>query len=483
MKTKEEITLTVHTILAQSYQIRTETHQGKQHIVVPVIMMVEGVHAGSRGPLLHLASELGKVVDSWNGIPITIDHPQQQGAYISANNPEIIDNCVGRVYNTYIDGDKLKAEAWLDVEKLKAVSPEASAYIMQQKPLDVSVGVFSDEQEEQGEWNGESYIAIAHNHRPDHLALLPGGRGACSWADGCGIRVNTNFKSKANGMKTEELFKVYKDLNKAGFAVSPVVNETGYMELMQSMSAKFDSMDSGATYYYMEELYDDKVIYRRRNSEFPGNNALFQQSYEVDEAKKINFVGDPVEVKKETSYLPISTNSFKRTKFNNKSDTTMNVNKKVEELVANSNGRFVDCDKQWLSNLTDEQLDKIKPQTVVKTEKQELDVNTALKFLKENETKTEDVLELLSKEAKEAYDKGIKLHNDKLKELKDIILANSKVWAQEELDAMEFDMLDKLSKSVKPAADYSGMDAGGDNPVVNAQEQEDEDFLPIMQTV
>lgn len=31
---------------------------------------------------------------------------------------------------------------------------------------------------------------IARNLNPDHLALLPGGTGACSWEDGCGVRAN-----------------------------------------------------------------------------------------------------------------------------------------------------------------------------------------------------------------------------------------------------------------------------------------------------
>ncbi len=171
--------------------VRTETHQGRRHLVVPVVMMVEGVHNGSHGNIFHPASELGRFPGSWNGIPVTVQHPEENGTNISANQPGVIDTwTVGRVYNTVMDGSRLRAEAWLDEERIANLSPQALAAIMNGRALEVSVGIFSDEEETPGTWNNEEYVAIARNHRPDHLALLPGGVGACSWADGCGVRTN-----------------------------------------------------------------------------------------------------------------------------------------------------------------------------------------------------------------------------------------------------------------------------------------------------
>jgi hypothetical protein len=191
---------------ASNYEIRHEVHQGRKHMVVPVVMMIEGVHNGSHGPLLHLAEDLGKFLGVWNGIPISIHHPEENGGHISANQPNIIDSqVVGRVYNTAIDGGKLKAEAWLDEEALQRVSAEAYEHLVMGRPLDVSIGVFTEEDLHSGEWNGRRYEAIARNHRPDHLALLPGGVGACSWADGCGVRTH----EKGGGALSEDELKVY----------------------------------------------------------------------------------------------------------------------------------------------------------------------------------------------------------------------------------------------------------------------------------
>jgi len=185
----------MYQVQANNYEIRMETYMGRKHLIVPVVMMVEGVHCGSAGPLFHSIEELGKYPASWNGIPVSIQHPEQDGQYISANSPEVLERqTVGQVFNTFVDGNKLKAECWIDIERITAISPEAYSYLQNKRPLEVSIGVFSDDVPQEGDWNGEHYVAIATNHRPDHLALLPGGRGACSWADGAGIRINSKQK-------------------------------------------------------------------------------------------------------------------------------------------------------------------------------------------------------------------------------------------------------------------------------------------------
>ena len=186
------------------YNVQERMHQGRKHLVVPVTMMVEGVHNGSHGPLLHTIAELGKFPEVWNGIPVVIDHPEVDGQNVSANDPDIIDTrTVGRVYRTHVNGNRLKAQAWLDEEKLKAICPTTFEKVKSGEQLEVSVGVFSDEEKIDGDWNGEVYEARAINHRPDHLAILPTSQGACSLADGCGIRANkSNLNLKTKSMET-----------------------------------------------------------------------------------------------------------------------------------------------------------------------------------------------------------------------------------------------------------------------------------------
>ena len=182
----------------ENYSITERTHQGKTYEVVPVIMLVQGVLKGSQGPLLHTVEEFGRIPSSWNGRPVVVGHPKDEdGNFVSANSPDIVDNkTVGTVYNSYIDGNRLKGEVWLDKEKLATISPEVVSILAKNEILEVSVGVFTENEPVSGDWSGVQYDAIARNHRPDHLALLPGGIGACSVEAGCGIRVNSLIEEK-----------------------------------------------------------------------------------------------------------------------------------------------------------------------------------------------------------------------------------------------------------------------------------------------
>lgn len=204
------------------YEPKIVVHQEKAHLVVPVVMMVEGVHNGSLGPIYHPIEELAKYPESWNGIPVVVYHPEKDGEPVSANSPEVIDAMtVGRVYNTSVDGKKLKAEVWFDEEKLNKVSTNTLNDVNDSRQIEVSLGMYADYEVEEGEWNGETYQMIAYNHRPDHLAILPDQIGACSCADGCGLGVNNmdinatvtgmEEKRKELGMSVAEFYAVPRD--------------------------------------------------------------------------------------------------------------------------------------------------------------------------------------------------------------------------------------------------------------------------------
>jgi len=456
----------VHFETQYTYTPRVESYQGKEYIVVPVVMMTEGVHNGSRGAVYHSPDELGKIVEAWNGIPVTISHPMnEQGEFVSANSPNILSSwAVGQIFNARMDGIKLKAEAWLDVQRMTSISPDALERVRSGEIMEVSVGIFSDEIEEEGDWNNEHYIAVAKNYRPDHLALLPGETGACSVADGCGLRVN-----KQKGGNDVNTLDVFKELNKQGFSVSPIVNEVSFSQIMDQLYSLVDGRDNDTERYYLEDVYDDYVVYRKRkitqtnDGEISGSEVvgLFKQAYQIDASDKVAFVGEPVEVKKSVSYVTLKEHetSRKRTKFNtNKKEENGMCAKcpeKVNELIAHSATHFDEKDKEWLGNLTEDQLDKLIPKVQVNktTEpvKVEVTEEEAWKVLKLN---------------KEQYDMGVKIYNDQRTEVTKEILANSEegVWKEEDLKEMKLDVLKKVAKSLKKKEEtlgnYSGMGAG-----------------------
>jgi hypothetical protein len=123
---------------------------------------------------------------------VLVNHPTNGGTPTSANNPRIWEGQVlGQVWNSQFDGKHLKAEIWLNEDRTRTIAPELLKLINQGANIDVSTGLFSTEEKTPGIWNGEKYSAVARRHVPDHLAILPYQRGACSWADGCGIRINS----------------------------------------------------------------------------------------------------------------------------------------------------------------------------------------------------------------------------------------------------------------------------------------------------
>lgn len=348
------------------YEIREEQILDRPYWVVPVVMMVEGVHHGSRGPLLYTQEELAATVHAWDGMPVTIGHPQDdKGKYISANLPGVLSGIIGRIYNAKMKGKKLTAEVWVDMSTLVQVSTDAMEYIKEKKALDVSVGVFSEEVGEEGEFNGETYRAEATNIIPDHLALLPGVDGACTWEDGCGIRNNQKHtmekekKTKAFVVDKKACLQTFLDTNQG---VDLIDNKASFNQIVSNVYDLLNSMDTIVHSYYLEEVFDNHVVYSKVDKT-SREKTMFKQSYNMAEDEKIEFQGDPVKVRKKVTFVNMIS-GLKRTNFNNK--TKIKMNKKtctctVDSLIGNEALRFTEDDREWLTELSQEQLNKLTP--------------------------------------------------------------------------------------------------------------------------
>lgn len=167
--------------------VRREKLHGRDYIVAPMAMLTEGVHNGSGGPLYYPEDECRSSVQSWNMRPVVVYHPEINGQGVSACDPDILEKQqVGMVMNTRWDG-KLRAEAWLEESLLDKVDNRILEALEQNKMMEVSTGLFTDNEVAPGVWGNEPYTHVARNHKPDHLAILPDRVGACSIADGAGL--------------------------------------------------------------------------------------------------------------------------------------------------------------------------------------------------------------------------------------------------------------------------------------------------------
>jgi len=165
---------------------RREVFEGREFLVAPVVALVPGVLNGFLNP----ADEVAKYVDAWNDAPVPIGHPTRGGVNVSARSLDVLaHNVIGRFQNVTFEENRLKGELWLEIEKAERVGDVAVAVLAALEagePVEVSTAYFADQELVSGEWNGKPYQGINRNIRPDHLALLPGAKGACSWQDGCG---------------------------------------------------------------------------------------------------------------------------------------------------------------------------------------------------------------------------------------------------------------------------------------------------------
>jgi hypothetical protein len=201
----------METILANlsSAKTRRTTINGREYLVAPLSLIVPGVLNGSKGALYYPPEEISRDPGAWNGMPLVVYHPSRNGEHVSGRDPEILESQgVGYVYRAAVNSDgKLAGEGWFDVEAVKKVDqsmaerksakgdPAYDAILPRLEaglPIELSTGLFTENEpaEAGANYNGKPYSFIARNYRPDHLAILPDQKGACSNDDGCGVLVN-----------------------------------------------------------------------------------------------------------------------------------------------------------------------------------------------------------------------------------------------------------------------------------------------------
>jgi len=466
---------------------RMESLDGRSHVVVPMVAMVEGVHCGSKGCDLYLKEELGKFVEAWNGVPIPVMHPQRGDEYISANIPEVLETqVVGRFFNARFEEGKLKGEAWIDIEKAKSIYPDLLTMLNSSARLEVSTGLWSDDEVVEGEWNGERYEAIVRNIRPDHIALLPGAEGACSWEDGCGVRANQDKKggegmnvdevvgeleNKAGGKgKIREFFGIL--AKKLGFRAQ----ELSHDEIRSKLQEEVDKLDvppseSPSILHYVVDVFDDYFVYEKRQSD--GDSELYKQEFEVQEDGSVALKGQPEKVMKNVEYVraqgKVVANFDKKPKTGQGGEQMGCCEEKIQALI--ESGKFAEEEREWLSTLEEDKIDKLlalaeekkddaDPASQPKDEpKDDPTANqqqatgdggdSATGDAEPKDKKPLDVnqfLETVPAEFREVLESGVKMHRERKESLVKAILANERnKFTQEYLQERSIDELEALA--------------------------------------
>jgi hypothetical protein len=253
--------------------IRKAKFEGRDHLIAPVVAVKEAVLNGH----LVLYDEFSAYPSAWEGVPLPIYHPEKNRQRVTANSPDILESqVVGRMFNVMCDDtDKaLKGELWIDIVKAQASNDgkEIIRRLEAGEVLEVSTGYFSDLELTAGFHNGVRYDAIQRNMRPDHLALLPDKKGACSWTDGCGAPRLNQQQPAANNVK-------YLVTEKGGGTHMPVTDNAGNADhrLMGAAWAALHGGYRGNQYTgpgKQKAIAKLKAMYKKEKMATPAGNAF-----------------------------------------------------------------------------------------------------------------------------------------------------------------------------------------------------------------
>lgn len=421
-------------------KIRHDTFEGRPFLVVPMVMLVEGVHNGSQGPLLYLNEELRKAPQAWNHKPIVIYHPEGP----TACDPAVLESRgVGLIFNTRFK-DKLTAEAWLEKSKLKEVDERVLTSLENGETVEISTGLFMECDVSPGEWKGEEFIGTVRNMRPDHLAILPDQKGACSVADGAGLLCNQVSHEQLRDM------------------------------LRGALNARFPNED----FIFIEAVFDNFVIYER-------DNKIWRLTFTSSDTE-VTLTGEPEEVVRVTRFETPSGDVV----GNLKGESPVDKKEFVSGLIAN--GAWNEDDRKFLMSLSEVQLTKIGSDTDVTANEKETEepkkVTKVKKIVKRQPVANEDeddstadkdgkIVPFPGKQQEEpkeqtfeewvgnapaAYQEvianSLQVHGAQKSQLIQAIISNEDSgWTEEELQAMNLKTLHKIAvpylKAPKTEAD------------------------------
>jgi len=447
------------TFASETGAIRLETFNSKEHIVVPVVAVVEGVMfaSGADGPELVTAEVLSRAPGSWNGRPVVVNHPKStDGEMISANDPITLESqSIGVLFNTKVEDKKLKTEAWIDTARaseLGGVIEETINAVSEGEVVEVSVGAFVSTLAQEGTFDDKEFSAIWQDVVPDHLAILEKGvKGACSIEDGCGTNrvASCGCQSKEAQLEKKTLnaltmtnASLMSDFEKISIAITDKLNGEGFLTDIQG------DTNSGIAIF------------------FSWDNGLLGQEFEVNSEDKVEFKGEAFKVVADVTFKPL-----------NKEELKVDKTEIINALIANPKTRWAEGHRTVLESMEEEQLELLEPvEEETPAEASEETTEDKDEASDNEEITVEQYLAAAPESIRDAFQEGLEETANKRKRLITAIIKHkANPYDQAELEAMSTRALNKLSNFVE-VEDYSGQ--GSVRTASNAKD-EDSQFIPL----
>lgn len=391
-------------VAVNAASIRREQHNGREHIVIPSFTLPDEVIMNGG---LYPHDEIEKSYASLEGTLAPLGHPQVDGDYVSARQPEAINSYHIGAWNRNVKrvGNRISVEKWLDVEYAKNTKGglEVLAAIDKGDPIHTSTGILLEREMTP---NAEGYGWIARNMTFDHDAILVNETGAATPEDGVGMMVNKTFV-----------------INSAIPAVNEDALDDSYGEKLAILSeAVKERFATSESYAYVQDFDDRALVYCTPEG-------MYSIDYHFEGDNPI-LTGESRTVVAETSYKVKTNSVISRLRSVLEYFST----KTKQPVVANVTEEPSDMKPEELQAALDAQADKLQGA-----------FNTALAAL---EAKNAEALTAVNAKLTEAAEAG----------LKDKRAAVSAVHGEVVANALSGDALDAMFASVQTAA---GILSGG----------------------
>lgn len=466
----------------QTGDVRTETFMGREHIVIPIIALVEGVMQAENAPGPELVQEeiFARTAEAWNGRPTVVNHPRRNGELVSANSPEVLESeQLGTVFNAKVENGKLTLEAWIDKDLSDAAGGKKKDVIdraAEGKTVEISIGAFVDVEKADGKFNGRTFEGRWINIVPDHLAILEDGKtGACSVKDGCGTNRSAEGVgcgpgcacNQAGGDAVKLHERILDTLRSAPGEISRAVltalfgrvtggelSDTDTRNMIESAL----SNENADEWIFVVAVFDDRVVYAQ-------GAKLLQRDYSINNERDVTFGESIVEVTPRTEFIAVTKHGDEDEEDDNDDENNneeeeerdMKLAERVKGLIENPKTRFEESDEKWLSALEEDAIDKLEPE---KEATPPPDPDAAVDDPNPEVVKTADeYLEAAPAEVRSVLSEGLRLQRERKAHFIKALTENPRNgFSEDDLGAMDTQMLERMAK-LADLPDYSAQGA------------------------
>ncbi|HFU0228957.1 TPA: hypothetical protein ACGTRQ_003555 [Vibrio parahaemolyticus] len=351
MDTKVQVNVTTR---VNNQSIRRETHNGREHWVLPSYTLPANVVMNDG---LYPAEQIDRHYEGIEGTLAPLGHPTVNGEFVSAFSPEGINQAHIGAWNRNVKkaGNRVYVEKWVDVEV--AQQSEKGKELLERveaiergedvPPIHTSICVFLDQLEPDAEQAKTGAKWVANIHSVDHDAILLHEVGAATPEQGVGLMVNadkaTLIKPTVNSgaLVGESMRELEQRLDKAARKkFAPGENEYAWIaDFTLSQAIVVTNGGDAKVYGYTSE--GGKIVFDDN-----GTSVERSESWVTVAANKlIDFFvkNEQTKVNEQEGDMPLTEDELKKIGemiSNSTKEAVEPINQKLEKLEANTDEQF-----------------------------------------------------------------------------------------------------------------------------------------------